>query len=133
MELFHLLLHAGSSRRFPKVQLAVMADLLRAKFARHSDLAEVLSRNGDGRIVYHLIESPFWGAGSPEGRNWLGRLLGADPCRTDRPQGRPGGRSVEHARPTTTTQVTNATAAIARRHERVAARFAANEDVANGA
>lgn len=53
-------------------QIAVMTDLLRAKFAQHDDLAVLLTGTGDGRIMYHLPQSPFWGTC---GRNWLGRLL----------------------------------------------------------
>jgi len=60
---------------WPGVQVAVMADLLRGKFAQHPDLAAVLAGTGDGRIVYQLHDSPFWGAHGAEGRNWLGRLL----------------------------------------------------------
>jgi predicted NAD-dependent protein-ADP-ribosyltransferase YbiA (DUF1768 family) len=57
------------------VQVAVMADLNRAKFTQHPDLAELLMGTGDGRIVYQLVDSPFWGATGDDGRNWLGRLL----------------------------------------------------------
>jgi predicted NAD-dependent protein-ADP-ribosyltransferase YbiA (DUF1768 family) len=61
--------------RWPAVQVAVMADLLRAKFAQHADLADLLVGTGDGRITYVQPDSPFWGAYRTEGRNWLGRLL----------------------------------------------------------
>lgn len=57
------------------VQLTVMADLLRAKFAQHRDLARILRDTGDGPILYQQTDSPYWGTGRGEGRNWLGRLL----------------------------------------------------------
>jgi predicted NAD-dependent protein-ADP-ribosyltransferase YbiA (DUF1768 family) len=62
--------------RWPAVQLAVMADLLRAKFVQHADLADLLVGTGDGRITYVHVDSPFWGAYGSGGRNWLGRLHG---------------------------------------------------------
>lgn len=60
---------------WPGVQVAVMLVLLRAKFAQHPDLAELLVSTGDGRIHYYQADEPFWGTGEAEGRNWLGRLL----------------------------------------------------------
>ncbi|WP_345428018.1 NADAR family protein [Actinoallomurus vinaceus] len=56
---------------------AVMADLLRAKFTQHPELAEILLSTADARISYTGIsESPFWTDRGPgEGRNWVGRLL----------------------------------------------------------
>jgi predicted NAD-dependent protein-ADP-ribosyltransferase YbiA (DUF1768 family) len=56
---------------------AVMAALLRAKFAQHPELAAVLVSTGDARISYTgRSESPFWTDRGPrEGRNWVGRLL----------------------------------------------------------
>jgi predicted NAD-dependent protein-ADP-ribosyltransferase YbiA (DUF1768 family) len=53
---------------------AVMAALLRAKFAQHPPLAEVLLATGDARIVYAFGESDFWNT-DERGRGWLGRLL----------------------------------------------------------
>lgn len=62
---------------WPIVRTAVMADLLRAKFGGHPDLAATLLATGDARISYTgLYDSPFWrDAGPREGRNWTGRLL----------------------------------------------------------
>lgn len=59
------------------VRTAVMADLLRAKFTQHPELAEILLSTRDARISYTGIsESPFWTDRGPrEGRNWVGRLL----------------------------------------------------------
>lgn len=53
------------------------ADLLRAKFTQHPDIAEILLSTAEARINYTGIsESPFWKDRGPrEGRNWLGRLL----------------------------------------------------------
>ncbi|MFF5449614.1 DUF1768 domain-containing protein [Streptomyces sp. NPDC012888] len=53
------------------VPLSLMADLLRAKFTQHPQLAEVLLATEDARLNY-VDSSSFWGA---HGRNWLGRLL----------------------------------------------------------
>jgi hypothetical protein len=53
---------------------AVMAALLRAKFAQHPPLAEALLATGDGRIDYAFGESDFWNT-DERGRGWLGRLL----------------------------------------------------------
>lgn len=68
-----------ASRRagWPSVRLAVMAGLLRAKFAQHIELAEILVSTGDATIRYTgLSDSPFWrDASDSRGRNWVGRLL----------------------------------------------------------
>lgn len=57
------------------VRLAVMTDLLRAKFTQHPDLAAVLLSTGEARLSYTgSSASPFW-RDAPDGRNWLGRLL----------------------------------------------------------
>ena len=68
---------AGAERRphWPDVRLAVMTELLRAKFRQHPDLAEVLLATGDGRIHYGSANSPFWDTRGSAGRNWMGRLL----------------------------------------------------------
>ncbi|MFG1798127.1 NADAR family protein [Nocardia sp. NPDC049149] len=62
---------------WPVVRLAVMAGLLRAKFAQHPELAAVLLSTADARISYTgLFESSYWTThGFDEGRNWVGRLL----------------------------------------------------------
>jgi predicted NAD-dependent protein-ADP-ribosyltransferase YbiA (DUF1768 family) len=59
---------------WPAMRTAVMADLLRAKFARHPELAAVLSDTGDARIVYEGVDR-FWSQTDRKGRNWSGRLL----------------------------------------------------------
>ena len=60
---------------WPAVRIAVMARLLRAKFAQHPQLAETLMATGDGRIEYTSAGSDYWNAGRGQGRNWMGRLL----------------------------------------------------------
>ncbi|MFG2984990.1 NADAR family protein [Streptomyces sp. NPDC048258] len=62
---------------WPAVRLAVMAGLLRAKFAQHPPLAELLLATGEAGIGYSgVFESPFWRDEGPGGgRNWMGRLL----------------------------------------------------------
>ncbi|MBW8483130.1 NADAR family protein [Actinomadura parmotrematis] len=64
---------------WPDVRTAVMAELLRAKFAQHPQAADRLVATGDARILYTgFMESRHWlaaGGGSGEGLNWMGRLL----------------------------------------------------------
>lgn len=60
---------------WPAIRIAVMARLLRAKFAQHPQLAETLLATGDGRIEYTSFGSGYWNAGRGQGRNWMGRLL----------------------------------------------------------
>ncbi|WP_394617833.1 NADAR family protein [Lentzea sp. JNUCC 0626] len=54
----------------PQARTAVMAKLLRLKFAQHPELVETLKETGTARLIYSDF-SEFWG----EGRNWMGRLL----------------------------------------------------------
>jgi len=60
---------------WPQVRVAVMALLLRAKFAQNPDLAAVLAATGEARILFQDTESLFWGEHGSRGRNWMGRLL----------------------------------------------------------
>lgn len=60
---------------WPVIRTAVMARLLRAKFAQHPQLAETLLGTGDGRIEYTSFGSRYWNAYRGQGRNWMGRLL----------------------------------------------------------
>ena len=60
---------------WPAIRIAVMARLLRAKFAQHPQLAETLLATGDGRIEYTSFGSAYWNAARSKGRNWMGRLL----------------------------------------------------------
>ncbi|MGW3815928.1 DUF7638 domain-containing protein [Streptomyces sp. NPDC005046] len=56
-------------------RLAVMAQLMRAKYAQHPALAEVLLSTRDAKILYSGAASFHWGEGGQRGRNWTGRLL----------------------------------------------------------
>ncbi|WP_432196616.1 NADAR family protein [Streptomyces sp. bgisy027] len=60
---------------WPQARTAIMADLLRAKFNQHPDLAEALTSTGTSRLIYTEMDSTFWGQHGLEGRNWMGRLL----------------------------------------------------------
>lgn len=57
---------------WPEARLAIMAELLRAKFYAHPALAHVLRSTGDARIVHHGLEGGHW---TSAGTNWIGRLL----------------------------------------------------------
>ncbi|MGM7644669.1 NADAR family protein [Nocardia sp. JW2] len=63
--------HSGWSVR----RAAVMAALLRAKFARYPELAEQLIATGDSPIYYQELDAPYWGTEGSDGANWIGRLL----------------------------------------------------------
>ncbi|MFK0254692.1 NADAR family protein [Streptomyces sp. NPDC090445] len=54
---------------------AVMIKLLRAKYAQHPDLAEILLATDDATLIYDDADSSFWGDNAGRGRNWAGRLL----------------------------------------------------------
>ncbi|MFI1186552.1 NADAR family protein [Streptomyces californicus] len=54
---------------------AVMTTLLRAKYAQHPDLAEILLATDDATLIYDDADSTFWGDKAGRGRNWSGRLL----------------------------------------------------------
>ncbi|MFC9324061.1 NADAR domain-containing protein [Kitasatospora sp. NPDC057015] len=78
---------------------ALMAGVLRAKFAQHPDAAGVLLATGDAVIRYHDPDSAYWGAEGRSGRNWMGRLLelvraelAALPATADRLPGASGDR-----------------------------------------
>ncbi|QLE70237.1 NADAR family protein [Streptomyces rectiverticillatus] len=70
-------LAAGTARRegWEQVHVAVMAGLLRAKYARYPELAEILVDTGDATLIYADGSSRFWGNAGGSGRNWAGRLL----------------------------------------------------------
>jgi len=50
-----------------------MMDALRAKFAQHDDLRDILLGTGDAALVEHTANDSYWGDGS--GKNRLGVLL----------------------------------------------------------
>lgn len=60
---------------WPDARVAVMTQLLRLKFSRHSGLAATLTATGTTRLIYTEMGSTFWGQHESEGRNWMGRLL----------------------------------------------------------
>ncbi|MCP2335443.1 NADAR family protein [Actinomadura rupiterrae] len=62
---------------WPVRRVAIMAEILRAKFAQHPAMADILLATGTARIRYTgYSESPYWTERGPrEGRNWMGRLL----------------------------------------------------------
>ncbi|MEU8773414.1 NADAR family protein [Streptomyces sp. NPDC048606] len=67
----------GARRRegWEHARTSVMTGLLRAKFDRHSELAEMLVATKDATLLYDDVDSDFWGENSGRGRNWTGRLL----------------------------------------------------------
>lgn len=67
--------HAPRRANWPAARLAVMAGLLRAKYAQHPDLAQVLLATADARIIYTDVDSAYWVASGQQGTNWVGRLL----------------------------------------------------------
>lgn len=69
---------AGDATRragWEQARAAVMARLLRAKFAQHPGLAQVLTRTGDATVLYTDGDSRYWDWHGEVGRNWMGRLL----------------------------------------------------------
>ncbi len=56
-------------------KVAVMEDILRAKFAQHEDVREVLARSGSRKIVENSPVDDFWGCGQDGiGKNMMGVL-----------------------------------------------------------
>jgi predicted NAD-dependent protein-ADP-ribosyltransferase YbiA (DUF1768 family) len=80
-----------------QARLAVMAELMRAKYAQHPALAELLLSTRDAKLLYSSADSYYWSDGGRRGRNWAGRLLelirgelaaeaaGIGPARSGRP------------------------------------------------
>ncbi|WP_405915208.1 NADAR family protein [Streptomyces sp. NBC_00728] len=66
---------APRRRGWEQARLAVMAQLMRAKYAQHPALAELLLSTRDGKILYSGADSYYWGEAGQRGRNWIGRLL----------------------------------------------------------
>jgi hypothetical protein len=72
----------GRSRSRPlrkdweRVKDQVMLEALRAKFAQHDGLRELLLGTGDARLVEHTSNDRYWAdGGDGTGRNQLGELL----------------------------------------------------------
>ena len=54
----------------------VMLEAVRAKFAQHSDLQELLLETGDVPIIEHTENDAYWGdGGDGKGKNRLGKIL----------------------------------------------------------
>lgn len=54
----------------------IMRKAVRAKFAQHVDLRELLLSTGDARLVEHTENDSYWGdGGDGSGRNMLGQIL----------------------------------------------------------
>lgn len=66
---------AARREGWAQARVAVMARLLRAKFAQHPVLAGALLATGDAVLRYTEAADPFWGQGGATGRDWTGRLL----------------------------------------------------------
>ena len=66
---------APRRQEWPDVRTAVMSGLLRAKYAQHPELADILLDTADAPLAYSGSGSDHWIARGAEGRNWVGRLL----------------------------------------------------------
>lgn len=63
-------------RDWEAVKDGVMLDALRAKFAQHEGLRELILGTGDALLVEHTADDSYWGdGGDGSGRNRLGQLL----------------------------------------------------------
>lgn len=72
----------GRSRSVPirpdweQVKEEIMLTALRAKFAQHGNLREMLLATGHARIIEHTTKDRYWGdGGDGQGLNRLGELL----------------------------------------------------------
>jgi ribA/ribD-fused uncharacterized protein len=58
------------------VKVAIMREVVLAKFTQHPELRTLLLGTGDARIVEHTEKDSFWGdGGDGSGRNMLGEIL----------------------------------------------------------
>jgi ribA/ribD-fused uncharacterized protein len=63
-------------RDWESVKVAVMREVVRAKFSQHDDIRQVLLSTGDAKIVEHTENDSYWGdGGDGSGKNMLGRIL----------------------------------------------------------
>ena len=63
-------------RDWESVKVGVMTEAVRAKFAQHEDLRELLLSTGDAQLVEHTDRDAYWGdGGDGSGKNMLGRIL----------------------------------------------------------
>jgi ribA/ribD-fused uncharacterized protein len=63
-------------RDWESTKVAVMRAAVRAKFAQHDEIRQVLLATGDAKIVEHTENDSYWGdGGDGSGKNMLGRIL----------------------------------------------------------
>jgi ribA/ribD-fused uncharacterized protein len=58
------------------VKVAIMREAIRAKFAQHGDIRDILLSTGNANLVEHTKNDAYWGdGGDGSGRNMLGQIL----------------------------------------------------------
>lgn len=63
-------------RDWEAVKVAVMRDVVRAKFKQHDNIRQILLSTGDAKIVEHTANDSYWGdGGDGSGQNMLGQIL----------------------------------------------------------
>lgn len=63
-------------RDWESVKDQVMLEAVRAKFAQHDDLRQVLLGTGDALLIEHTANDAYWGdGGDGSGKNRLGQIL----------------------------------------------------------
>ncbi|MDJ1479419.1 NADAR family protein [Cytophagaceae bacterium YF14B1] len=63
-------------RDWDSVKDNIMYEAIKAKFTQHTELAELLLKTGDVRIIEHTENDSYWGdGGDGSGKNKLGKLL----------------------------------------------------------
>lgn len=63
-------------RDWESVKVAIMRDVLIAKFTQHDDIRALLLGTGEAMLVEHTVNDSYWGdGGDGRGKNVLGRLL----------------------------------------------------------
>ncbi|MDJ1471979.1 NADAR family protein [Xanthocytophaga flava] len=63
-------------RDWDSVKDNIMYEAIKAKFTQHTELAELLLKTGDVRIIEHTENDSYWGdGGDRSGKNKLGKLL----------------------------------------------------------
>jgi ribA/ribD-fused uncharacterized protein len=63
-------------RDWESVKVAIMREVVRAKFTQHDDIRQILLSTGDATIVEHTQNDSYWGdGGDGSGKNMLGCIL----------------------------------------------------------
>lgn len=58
------------------VKIAIMREVVRAKFTQHDDIRDILLSTGEAKLVEHTKNDAYWGdGGDGSGQNMLGRIL----------------------------------------------------------